>query len=116
VPDRPEPVERTFAMSDPPVSLRRTPLFDLHRERHGRMVDFAGWSLPVRFDPGPVAEPWLRPHLERVEAVMLERVAARRTREIQTIFAEVLREMQAEGDVLVTLERRQPVYHITVVR
>ncbi|MFP3907296.1 MAG: glycine cleavage system aminomethyltransferase GcvT [Acidimicrobiales bacterium] len=43
-------------MSDPPVSLRRTPLFDLHRERNGRMVDFAGWSLPVRFDPGPVAE------------------------------------------------------------
>lgn len=36
--------------------LRRTPLFDLHREHKGRMVDFAGWSLPVRFDPGPVAE------------------------------------------------------------
>ncbi len=36
--------------------LKRTPLFDLHRELNGRMVDFAGWSLPVRFDPGPVAE------------------------------------------------------------
>lgn len=43
--------------------LNRTPLFDLHRELNGRMVDFAGWSLPVRFDPGPVAE-----HLHTREA------------------------------------------------
>jgi aminomethyltransferase len=35
---------------------RRTPLFDLHRELKGRIVDFAGWALPVRYDPGPVAE------------------------------------------------------------
>lgn len=64
----------------------------------------------------PGAEPWLDAHLERVETAMLERVAARRTREIQAIFAEILREMQASGEVLVTLERRQPVYHITVAR
>lgn len=43
--------------------LKRTPLFDLHREHNGRMVDFAGWSLPFRFDPGPIAE-----HLHTREA------------------------------------------------
>ncbi len=42
-------------MSESP-SLRHTPLHDLHRELNGRLVDFAGWALPVRYDPGPVAE------------------------------------------------------------
>lgn len=37
-------------------STRQTPLFDLHRELGGRLVSFAGWALPVRYDPGPVAE------------------------------------------------------------
>ncbi|MGD9869168.1 MAG: glycine cleavage system aminomethyltransferase GcvT [Geminicoccaceae bacterium] len=39
-------------MSDP----RRTPLFDLHRELNGRMVDFAGWELPVQYPAGILAE------------------------------------------------------------
>lgn len=43
-------------MSDTPGELLQTPMHDLHVEMNGRMVDFAGWSLPVRFDPGPVAE------------------------------------------------------------
>lgn len=43
-------------MTEPPASLRHTPLFDLHRELDARLVDFAGWALPVRYDPGPVAE------------------------------------------------------------
>jgi aminomethyltransferase len=43
-------------MSEPTESLRKTPLHALHVELNGRLVDFAGWSLPVRFDPGPVAE------------------------------------------------------------
>ncbi|MPY95925.1 MAG: glycine cleavage system aminomethyltransferase GcvT [Acidimicrobiia bacterium] len=36
--------------------LRRTPLYDLHVARGGRMVDFAGYEMPVRYSPGPVAE------------------------------------------------------------
>lgn len=36
--------------------LRRTPLFDLHIQRGGKMVDFAGWSLPVEYPTGIVAE------------------------------------------------------------
>ncbi len=35
---------------------RRTPLYDLHVELGGRMVEFAGWSLPVHYPAGIMAE------------------------------------------------------------
>jgi aminomethyltransferase len=35
---------------------RRTPLHDLHRELGGRMVDFAGWILPVQYPDGIMRE------------------------------------------------------------
>jgi aminomethyltransferase len=35
---------------------KRTPLHDLHVELGGRMVDFAGWSLPVQYPSGIMAE------------------------------------------------------------
>jgi aminomethyltransferase len=35
---------------------RRTPLHDLHVELGGRMVDFAGWSLPVQYPAGIMVE------------------------------------------------------------
>ena len=35
---------------------RRTPLHDLHRERGGRMVEFAGWEMPVQYPKGIIAE------------------------------------------------------------
>lgn len=60
------------------------------------------------------ASPWLESHLYRVENAMLERVAAQKSREFQAILGRVLQEMQAEGKVMVTLERQQPVYHMTV--
>ena len=28
---------------------RRTPLFEAHRELGGRMVDFAGWEMPLSY-------------------------------------------------------------------
>ncbi len=40
----------------PPETLRRTALYDLHVASGGRMVDFAGYEMPVRYAPGPVAE------------------------------------------------------------
>jgi len=47
-------------LSDPsspsPSAPRRTPLHDLHVEQGGRMVDFAGWSLPVHYPAGIMAE------------------------------------------------------------
>ncbi|HXU31582.1 MAG TPA: glycine cleavage system aminomethyltransferase GcvT [Thermoanaerobaculia bacterium] len=30
-------------------TLRRTPLYDLHREAGGKMVPFAGWEMPVQY-------------------------------------------------------------------
>lgn len=41
---------------DPDTGGLRTPLFDLHTELGGRMVNFGGHALPMRFDDGTVAE------------------------------------------------------------
>jgi aminomethyltransferase len=48
-------------LSDPTVPTsgptpRRTPLYDLHLELGGRLVDFARWSLPVQYPAGIMAE------------------------------------------------------------
>jgi hypothetical protein len=43
-------------------------------------------------------------------------VGARKSREMQAFLGHVLIELQAAGDVLVILERLQPVYHITAGR
>jgi hypothetical protein len=59
---------------------------------------------------------WLEPHLDRVAAAILESAAARKSRELQAVLGAVLTELQQAGDVLVTLERQQPVYHFTVAR
>ena len=37
-------------------TLRRTPLHDWHRANGGRMVEFAGWDMPVQYRSGIVAE------------------------------------------------------------
>lgn len=81
-------------------------------------VTYASFRAPLE----PVVEldtaeaPWLEPHLRRVEAMAAETGAARMSRELQAILGHVLRDMQAEGKVMVTLELRQPVYHFTVAR
>lgn len=72
-------------------------------------ADLATW-----FDAG--RSDWLDPHLERLAATFAETVAARRSRELQAILGKVLLEMQREGKVMVTLERQQPVFHMTVAR
>lgn len=36
--------------------LRHTCLYDLHVRRGGRLVEFAGYEMPVRYEPGPIAE------------------------------------------------------------
>lgn len=84
----------------------------------GTTVDIAYSTYAAPTEPVVEIEgdvpPWLASHLRRVEAAMLERVAAQKSREFQAILGRELREMQAEGKVMVTLERQQPVYHITV--
>jgi glycine cleavage system T protein (aminomethyltransferase) len=42
------PSERTD-MTTSDSTLKRTPLFSLHRELGGKLVDFAGWEMPVEF-------------------------------------------------------------------
>jgi len=37
-------------------ALKTTPLDQLHRELGGRMVDFAGWSMPVQYPSGILKE------------------------------------------------------------
>ena len=32
--------------------MKRTPLFDLHVEAGARMVDFAGWEMPIQYPTG----------------------------------------------------------------
>ena len=40
-----------FSWNDPgDEPLKRTPLYDLHVELGGRIVPFAGWEMPVRYD------------------------------------------------------------------
>ncbi len=36
-------------MADPNTPLKTTPLLDLHRELGGKIVPFAGWSMPIQF-------------------------------------------------------------------
>ena len=81
-------------------------------------IVYESWAAPAELPPAYVArEPaWLAPHTELAARVLLERAAARKSRELMAILGGVLREMQAEGLVYVTLERQQPVYHITVAR
>lgn len=31
------------------AALKKTPLFDFHRAHGGKMVEFAGWSMPVQY-------------------------------------------------------------------
>jgi hypothetical protein len=77
-----------------------------------------GTSLDVAYSgyaaPGSATAP--QDPAERITALALERVAARYSRELQKVLGDVLREMQSEGLVMVTLERQQPVYHLTVAR
>ena len=39
-----------------PAPLKRTPLYDLHVGRGGKMVPFAGYEMPVQYPPGIIAE------------------------------------------------------------
>jgi hypothetical protein len=59
---------------------------------------------------------WAGPFLRRYAEVAAERVAARRALELKAILGRVLLELQREGRVMVTLERQQPVFHMTLAR
>ena len=46
----------------PSETLRRTPLYDLHLELGGRMVPFAGYSMPVQYEGILAEHRWTREH------------------------------------------------------
>jgi hypothetical protein len=79
-------------------------------------VAYSGFRAPEALTLDLPESPWLAPHLRRYATVRIETIAARRSRELQAILGRVLRQMQAEGRVMVTLEEQQPVYHMTVAR
>lgn len=81
-------------------------------------IAYESWAAPAQLPQAYVpSEPaWLAPHAEVAARALLEWAAARKSRELTAILGGVLREMQSEGLVLVTMERQQPVYHITVAR
>ena len=87
---------------------------------YGTTVDLAYSSFRPPAEPvldlDTAGAPWLEPHLRRVEDAATEAGAARMSRELQAELGHVLREMQSEGKVMVTMEVRQPVFHITVAR
>ncbi len=41
--------KKAFAWKQPEAPLRETPLHDTHKKLGGRLVDFAGWDMPVRY-------------------------------------------------------------------
>lgn len=87
---------------------------------YGVSVDLAYESFAAPLAPTVALDlrgaEFLEPHLRRVEARLLERAAAQKSRELQAILGRLLAEMQEEGSVMVTLEIRQPVYHLTLAR
>lgn len=86
----------------------------------GTTVDIAYSSFAPPLDPDLDIDtsevPWLESRVDRIAGAMLETAAARKSRELQAILGKVLLELQNDGAVLVTLERQQPVFHITVAR
>jgi hypothetical protein len=60
--------------------------------------------------------PWLQVPLEQVAALVAEVTGARRALELKAILGQVLLGLQNEGNVMVTLEQLQPVFHITIAR
>jgi len=81
-------------------------------------IAYESFAPPFELPTGLLADgpAGMRDELEQVAALALETVGARKSREMQAFLGHVLIELQAAGDVLVILERLQPVYHITVGR
>lgn len=85
----------------------------------GTTVDIAysAFAPPAELPPGLIPDhgpEWLRSYQDAIARLALESVSARKSLELRKILGDVLREAQSDGLVLVTLERLQPVYHITV--
>jgi len=116
-------VSSVFRTVEDQESLRRVnPNAALGESTHeyGASVDLPYSAFAAPAEPmvaiDTAGAPWLAWYLERYAAVAAERIAARRALELKAILGQVLLEMQREGMVMVTLERQQPVFHLTLAR
>ena len=46
------------ARCPPPATLRRTPLYDRHVAAGAKLVDFAGWEMPVQYEGVRTRSTW----------------------------------------------------------
>src|SRR5690606_1985305 len=87
---------------------------------YGTTVDIAyfAFAAPADIDHGVDVDDlaWLAPRPDRIAPGWTEAAAGRESRELRAILGRSLIELQGADDVLVTMERQQPVYHITVGR
>lgn len=118
-------VEVTSVLRTPQsqADLRRTnpnAAMGTSTHEYGTTLDIAYSSFAAPHETTPTFDtaelPWLAPRLDVFARAGLEAAAARKSRELQAILGEVLINLQQAGDVMVTLERQQPVYHLTVAR
>lgn len=79
-------------------------------------LSYAAFAPPADLPADILADvpPGLVPYVDRYMKLAFESVSARKSRELGALFSQVLQEAQEEGLVLVTYERQQTVYHITV--
>lgn len=79
-------------------------------------LSYAAFAPPLETPPEILSglPPVLIPHVTLLTDLAFESVSARKSRELGAIFSQVLLEAQSEGIVLVTYERQQTVYHVTV--
>ncbi len=38
------------------ATLKHTPLYELHKKNNARFAPFAGWEMPIQYEPGAIAE------------------------------------------------------------
>lgn len=105
------------------ASLRRTNVNaaqGVSTHEFGTTVDIAYFAFPppAELPDGLVAEgpAWMEPYLHEIAGRRLESIANEKSRELQAVLGHILRAAQSEGLVMVTMERLQPVFHITVAK
>ncbi|HUP88846.1 MAG TPA: DUF5715 family protein [Longimicrobiales bacterium] len=78
----------------------------------GTTIDIAYRRFAAPYDVATVSADTIR---QLVDSVLVK-TAFNRSTELQAVLGRVIKEMQAEGKLLVMMERAQPVYHMTVAR
>ena len=90
---------------------------DESAHQYGTTVDISYRRFAAPVDPLPVTpHPSIMQHARLMHDSLLVDTGRVRGLELRAVLGRVLRSMQQEGKLLVRMERRQPVYHITVAR